>query len=424
MATPQSFSYIKTDGSTGYTNDQKVAPGIAAHSGFQTVVASPPAGGTVAPPVNSIPAPALGSNPSTYSTYFPTPSAHTNLAESAIASKDAYLANSAKEADALKAEQATGKKTIADAFTQLSGQSKKKADLYESGGINTDKKAIDELTSQIESRTRAYDKQIQDIQMNNPEGKLASGVQNEVNRVSQQKASELADLAIVLNAKTRNYDTAKGIIDTKVDAETEDLRNKLTGLQFFYNENASNLSEDKKILLNDKITQAQNELDDKKQLRKDIGILQLDAAKNGAPVSIVRAIGAATDITNATAAAGGYLKTPKVGTGPGTFTTSQINDGAANAGIPISQFNTLSADDKNYFVNGYSSFTAALKQVQNGDATEDDLRSAIEATTLTPAGKAILYKRAGISATGAAKSGGVGGFFSSAMQFVGNLFGA
>lgn len=306
------YSYVKTDGSTGYTNDQANAPGIASHSGFQDTSFSAPA---PLPPVNSIPADQLGKNAGTYSSYFPPASASSNLAETATASKDAYLSRSAAEADRLSAEQKTGKKSILDVFSTLSGQASKKASLYDSEGVNEDRKAIDELTSQIESRTRAYDKQIDDVKLNNPEGKLASGVNNEVNRISGQKASELADLAIVLNAKTRNYDTAKSIIDQKVDAETEDLKTKLTGLQFFYQENAGNLDDEKRTLLAEKINQADREYQEKKDLRTQIGDLQLSAAKNGAPVSVVRAIGAQQSLEGAMGSAGGYLKSPTDGSG-------------------------------------------------------------------------------------------------------------
>lgn len=274
-------------------------------------------------PVNSIPADALGQSKGTFSTYFPPPSASANLAESAIASKDSYIARAAAETDALATEQTKGKGLISSAFAQLSGQATKKADLYESSGLNTDKKAIDELTGQIEGRTRAYDKQIKDIQENNPEGKLASGIVNEVNRVSGQKASELADLAIVLNAKTRNFDTAKSIIDQKADAETEDLRTKLAGLEFFFSNNESKLDKNQTILMQQKISAAQDELDAKKTVRTQIGNVQLEAAKNGAPVSVVRAIGAAQDLEGALGHAGGYLKTKTGGASFDAYTDTE-----------------------------------------------------------------------------------------------------
>jgi len=349
------YSYIKTDGSTGYTNDQKVAPGIDPHSGFQTTAP------TALPPVNSIPADQLGSNPGTYASYFPPTSSSSNLSETAIASKDSYIARTASEADALTKEQTTGKKTIMDTFAKLTGQATKKADAYESSGLNTDKKAIDELVSQIESRGRAYDKQIQDIQQNNPEGKLASGIQNEVNRVGVQKASELADLAIVLNAKTRNFDTAKSIIDQKVDAETEDLKTKLTGLQFFYSENAGKLDDAKRTLLAEKIDAADKEYQDKKEERTKIGELQLTAAKNGAPVSVVRAIGAATSLEDATAASGGYLKSA-TGSGFDLYTDEDKRS--------IVQANLAGASDqtKAVFLNTPPEFRQTF--IRNGGARE------------------------------------------------------
>lgn len=359
---PVVYSYQKTDGSSGTTTDQANAPGIAEHSGFQTMPA-------VQAPVNSMPAEQLGTNPSTYSTFFPPPSASSNLSETAIASKDSYLANLAKEADVAKANQTQSKTTLADVFAKISGQASKKADLYDSGGINQDQKDIDELTSTIESRGRAYDKQIEDIQSNNPEGKLASGVTNEVNRVSRQKAGELADLAIVLNAKTRNFTTAKSIIDTKVDAETEDLKNKLSGLEFFYNENAATLSDDQKTLLGDKIDAANREYAAAKDTRTLIGNVQLEAAKNGAPVSIVRAIGAATDQESAMTAAGGYLKAQNAAgaaySAADARTVNQAGLGSATQRTKDVFLNTPSDFQMAFIRNGSGSSAATPQNIIN-----------------------------------------------------------
>lgn len=260
------------------------------------------------PPVNTMPATELGKNTSTYSSYFPTPTAAAGVAESAIASKDAYIARAASEADAATALQGEQTKKIGGLFERLGMSATKKADEYASSGLNDNRKAIDELTSQIESRGRAYDKQLEVLQETNPEGKLASGVQNETNRISRQKASELADLSIVLNAKTRNYDTAKSIIDQKADAETEDLKTQLQGLQFFYNQNEGNLSDAKRTLLSEKIDAAAKEYQTARQLRADIGDLQLTAAKNGASVATVSAIGKAATVEDAIRVAGGTLK--------------------------------------------------------------------------------------------------------------------
>lgn len=402
---------------TVYTPNLPAAPAAPASVTPAPVpIAPPPA------PVNSMPATALGTNPAPYSTYFPPATASANLTESAIASKDAYLANTANEADQLKAEQETGKQSITDIFAKLSGQATKKADLYDSSGVNQDQRDIDELNNNIDSTSRSFDKQIQAVQNSNPNGALDPGVQIEVNRLNQQKASTLADMAIVLNAKTRNFTTAKNIIDTRVDAETEDLKNNLTGLQFFYSENASNLSKDQQDLLQDKITDAQNEYQDAKDTRSKIGDIQLDAAKNGAPVSVIKAIAAAQTPEDAIAASGGFLKTPAAA-GAGTFTPSQENNGAANAGVSIADFKNFDADTKNYFINGYSQFETMLKQHDDGTLSDDQVAQNIaSATGISDAAKQILYTKAGVSAPSDTSTDSGSGFFSNALQFVGNLF--
>lgn len=292
--------------------------GVTINAGDDASVASQVAniddkGGTTTP-VNTMPGAAVGTNPTTYATYFPTSTAHTGLAETATASRDAYLANTAKEADQLTETQSTDKSSIQALLAKLGMASTKKTNLYESSGLNDQQKDIDTITSEMESTGRSFDKQIETIRNTNPEGKLVSGVDVDVNNLTRQKAATLADQAIVLNAKTRNFTTAKSIIDTKVDAETDDLKTQLTGLQYFYDQNAGTLTKDQATLLQQKINEAQDEYDEAKTTRTNIGNIQLEAAKNGAPVSIVKAIGAASDITGATSAAGSYLVTPKTST--------------------------------------------------------------------------------------------------------------
>lgn len=371
------YSYIKADGSTGYTADQNNAPGIAAHSGFQTVQ------GPVAP-VNTMPATALGSNPTTYSSYTPTSTASSGLAESAVASKDAYIASKAAEADQLTATQAQGKSQIATLLGKLGVAATTKADQYESSGLNQDQKDIDSLTSEMESTGRNFDKQIETVQNNNPEGKLASGVQIDVNNLTRQKASTLADIAIVLNAKSRNYDTAKSIIDTKADAETDDLKTQLQGLQFFYQENAGTLDKDQQIMLQDKISAAQDELDTAKTLRTQIGNVQLEAAKNGAPVSVVKAIGAAQDIEGAATAAGGYLKAASTGTSFDSYsdteqrTVSRANLGKASDQTKAVFLSTPPAFQDAFIRNGSGSAAATPQNIANSLAEWEKYQASLK----------------------------------------------
>lgn len=101
---------------------------------------------------------------------------------------------------------------------------------------------------------------------------------------------------------------------------------------------------------------------------------------------------------------GNYNDTHKAPTTPGVtptttkFTATQLNKGAVNAGMAVKDFNGLTSDDKNYFVNGYSHFTAALTAVQKGTHTIADLKTAIDAAPLSQPAKDILYKKANIPA--------------------------
>lgn len=260
------------------------------------------------PAVNSMPATSLGQNNTTYSSYFPTSTTSTGLAETASASKDSYLSTIAKQTDEAKATQEAQLTKAQSLFERLGLQSTKQADAYESSGLNASKVELDSLASQIETVGRSFDKRIETLQTTNPNGELASGITNDVARLQREKASTLADYAIVLNAKTRNFDTAKSVIDQKVAAETDDLKTQLDGLQFFYTQNENKLSENQKTLLNDKIDAANKEYDAAKELRTTIGDVQLAAAKNGAPVSVVQAIGKADSNESAISAAAGYLK--------------------------------------------------------------------------------------------------------------------
>lgn len=386
--------------------------------------ATPSIASTVAPPVpatqpaNTMSATNLGTQqPGTYSTYFPPATASVGLAETATASKDAYMARTAQEADQLNQDQDTGNSAISTLLAKLGGAATAKTDAEATAGLPQQQQDINDLTSTMESVSRNYDKQIQALSLNNPTGALAPGVAIETNRLNAEKASTLADYALVLNAKTRNYSTMSSIVDAKADAETEDLKTQLSGLEYFQSQNSSRLSDDQKTLLQDKIDAADKEYTDAKDARTAVGQVQLEAAKNGAPVSVIQAIGKAQDQASAISASGGYLKTPTTAI---TFSKADTQQGAANAGMPIDQFSKLSPDDQNYYINGYSQFQELLKQHEAGTLSDSDLSSAIDtASGISDTVKAQLKTKAGIDTA----SSGAAGWFSGAAGLLGSLLG-
>lgn len=299
------------------------------------------------PPVNSINAGQIPTTPAVYSTYSPTPTAHVGLAETAVAQKDAYLANVAKETEALQTDQAAGKVQIQGVVDRVKGLFGEKSKQYQDQGINDQRKEIDSLVSDMESTERSYDKQIEALDKN-PNRQFGGAVVEEKNKLIKEKASVLADQAIVLNARNRTYETAKSVIDEKVNAETEMEKFNLTNLQYFYDKNESNLTADQKTLLNEKIKAADDELTTARDLRKQIGDLQLEAAKKNAPVSVIRSIGSSATVDDAIANSGGYLSTVKDSASGAVKFTPEDQRALIGAGFMASELAQIQSDVNQY----------------------------------------------------------------------------
>lgn len=196
---------------------------------------------------------------------------------------------------------------IKDITTKVAGQESKRAALYATEGVNVAQKELQQITQDMRARDLSYRRQVEQIQSNNPTGQLEQGQVQQINKLSTEHAREMADLAIVAEAKQGNFDSAKSIVDRKVDAETEGLKTQLNTLQYFYEKNSAQLTSAQKTLLEQKTMSVQNELNDKKELIQSLGNIQIEAAKNGAPTSVISAIGKAQNLSAGIVASGTYL---------------------------------------------------------------------------------------------------------------------
>lgn len=70
--------------------------------------------------------------------------------------------------------------------------------------------------------------------------------------------------------------------------------------------------------------------------------------------------------------------------GAGDFSSTQLNNGAANSGLSIDAFKQLDPDTQNFFVNNFGTYTDMLKNVAGGDMSYDDVRSHIDSSTSLP----------------------------------------
>jgi hypothetical protein len=148
----------------------------------------------------------------------------------------------------------------------------------------------------------------------------------------------------------------------------------------------------------------ENELADKKSLLTQLGAIQLEAAQNGAPTSVITAIGKAQDVTGAIGAAGKFIglydrmkadSSMSGGSGAITFSDTQLANGAANAGVPLSTFTTYDKDTQNFFINGDINGTKAEidKAFKEGNSLEE-IKASIQGSGAPAAGQQLLLQYA------------------------------
>lgn len=112
-----------------------------------------------------------------------------------------------------------------------------------------------------------------------------------------------------------------------------------------------------------------------------------------------------------------------------TFTSTQLNKGAANAGLQLSEFNSLTDDEKNYFVNSYSSFQTILDNIQTGEEDADAVKQEIQSSNLSDKVKQILVGKIESIAgpSGGEEEGGglfsrIGDAYNAVKNWLGNIF--
>lgn len=301
-----------------------------------------------------------------------------------------------------------GETQIKDVYSKLGDQRKKQQGMYEDEGVYVKEKAYKELTNTITAKDTAYRRKIEKIQEENPTGQLSSGQQIAIEKVEREWAREKADLSIAAAFARDDYTTAKTIVDDRIAAETEDLTTELAGLQFFYSQNYNRLDDAQKTLLQQQTNQVERELDEKKSLLADIGQIQLEAAANGAPASVIVSIGKAGDTTQAISAAGKYIglydrmkaEDSMGGAGGVSFSDTQIANGAAAAGVPLSTFQGFDKDTQNFFINGDLSGSKKTIDAAFTDegATLEEVQGAIREMKLPAQGETYLMQYAEQSA--------------------------
>lgn len=95
---------------------------------------------------------------------------------------------------------------------------------------------------------REYENQLRALEKN-PEGVFGGALNTQANNLRRQANQELADIAIEQLAAQGNVDTANTIIQQKIDAEFEPIKNQISALKEYYSMNQNDLTDSEKIML-------------------------------------------------------------------------------------------------------------------------------------------------------------------------------
>lgn len=242
------------------------------------------------------------------------------------------------------------------------------------------------------------------------------------------KAAELSSVTALMTAYQGNIDTATKLAQQSVDFKYAPIENQIKVLQQQLNiaKDAMDTADSKNATIIGKLLDIKmSQITDAKTNDKTLQTIGVQAASGGAPLSAVKAALASGDAVTAATQLAKWLKGPteSISSGSGaTFTSTQLNSGAANAGMGIADFKGLDADTQNYFINNSSQIKDIQSKLSSGEYTKQDVSAQLQSSSNVPAAaKPILLKLLGVSASADTSSGG--GFFSGIANFLGHPFG-
>lgn len=244
-------------------------------------------------------------------------------------------------------------------------------------------------------------------------------------------SAQLSAEAALVQAYQGNIDSATKLATQAVDTKYSAIQNQISVLQTqlgIAKDNLTGAQSSQANVINELLSMQSDQLKTEQATQTQIQTLAITAASNGAPLSVVRAIQASSDPVSAATAAGTYAnKDSTIATGggsSGTFTSTQLNKGAANSGVSISDFKGLDADTQNYFINTYDS-SQLEKDIAamgtSGGKTAQQIADDVSTSNLPDGAKTVIYTRVGAQPD-SGNSGG-SGFLGSAWDGIKNFLG-
>lgn len=237
-------------------------------------------------------------------------SAVSEMASEIAAEGQAITAESERlraEEEVQKAEKETeeGKSAILERLGDITGLMKARPELEEKAGIPGLREETAEIASQIEARELSIRRQIERKQKE--VGLTKAQVDAQVRDIQRRGASELADLSIVLNAKTRRMDALQTSIDRRISLELEPLKLRLQFEEMFYQQNYESLNTKERNLFEARKVEMDQIYNERLQDKQAVGEIMKQAALFGASPQIMGEIANSRNELEALVASGNAL---------------------------------------------------------------------------------------------------------------------
>lgn len=208
--------------------------------------------------------------------------------------------------------------TLTDLLGQTGGQAQDLANEQQKAGVFEKMKSYQSLLSQINERKTQYDKLSADLEANTAQNAFGTNVRASVvlgqqGAIARQKAAEVEMLNSQAQTIAGDYnmalESAQRATDLKYAPILEQISIKQAQLKAI--EPMLTAEQKKKSdALTYALAQQKADADKKIQTEKDLQSLSIEAAKNGAPQSIISAIAKSGDIMTALNYASGFLSNP------------------------------------------------------------------------------------------------------------------
>src|SRR3990167_11123004 len=338
--------------------------------------------------------------------------------------------------EAKVAQEKEQKGRIASIMESITGKQQEKIEAI--GDKNTpgtpawEKEQARLLAMEFDKSQRAQLNEIASLESQNLTGAGSQAAQAGINR---KYALQQGDLQLKYHIAKGDYNASIETLNQKFELELEPLKLQLEQEQNVYDQIRNDLTKSEDRLWTAKINETNQAIADRKQTQADIAniftTLQTNSPdvlkRNPALISQLSNAKTTLEAAQVPARNGINLAKPKDTTEPTkpvitTFTTTQSNKGAANAGLGIEVFKELDDDVKNYYVNLSPTAAQSLKdtiaEVANGERDAQEVKDYIKDKGASPV--VVSYLNDLIDASTPQDEGG--GFWSNAWEGIKGLF--